>query len=101
MKRNSTAILILFAVFLLIVGLNFLFMVDDRENEESEQNGSRSSYRSTPFGTMAYYSLLEQSGYKVTRFEKPFTKLKERLDVHTLLVISPPPNAPFSEEEFK
>jgi hypothetical protein len=101
MKRNTTAIFLLLAIFLLIVGLNFLFMVDDRENEETEQNGSRSSYRSTPFGTMAYYSLLEQSGQKVTRFEKPFTKLKDRSDIHTLLVISPPPTAPFDDEEFK
>jgi hypothetical protein len=100
-KRNSTAIFLLLAIFLLIIGLNFLFMVDDRENEETEVTGSRSSYRSTPFGTMAYYSLLEKSGYAVTRFEKPFTKLKERSDIHTLLVISPPPNAPFDESEFK
>ncbi|MBI3651706.1 MAG: DUF4350 domain-containing protein [Acidobacteria bacterium] len=101
MKRNSTVILILLAVFLLLVGLNFLFMVDERENEETEQNGSRSSYRSTPFGTMAYYNLLEQSGYPVTRFEKPFTKLKERTDLHTLLLIAPPPTAGFDEAEFK
>ena len=100
MKRNSTAILLLLCVFLLIVGLNFVFMVDEQESQETEQTGSRSSYRSTPYGTMAYYTLLEQSGYKVTRFEKPFTKLEERTDLRTLVIISPPPGTVFQEEEF-
>jgi hypothetical protein len=101
MKRNSTAILLLLAVFLLIVGLNFVFMVDEQESQENEQSGSRSSYRSTPYGTMAYYTLLEQSGYKVTRFEKPLTKLKERLDVGTLVMIAPPAEMNPSDEELK
>ena len=100
MKRNSTAILLLLCVFLLIVGLNFVFMVDEQESQETEQYGNRSSYRATPYGTMAYYTFLEQSGYKVTRFEKPLTKLTERLDVKTLVIISPPPNLAFQEEEF-
>jgi hypothetical protein len=100
MKRNATAILLLLGIFLLIVGLNFVFMVDEQESQETEQTGSRSSYRATPYGTMAYYTLLEQSGYAVTRFEKPFTKLKERSDVTTLVIISPPPTSVFQEEEF-
>jgi hypothetical protein len=99
MKRNSTAILLLLAVFLLIVGLNFVFMVDEQESQETEQNGNRSSYRATPYGTMAYYTLLKQSGYPVTRFEKPFTKLKERAEVTTLVIISPPPTTVFQEDE--
>jgi hypothetical protein len=99
MKRNSIAILLLLGVFLLIVGLNFVFMVDEQESQENEQTGSRSSYRSTPYGTMAYYTLLEQSGYKVTRFEKPFTKLRERSDVNTLLIIAPPAETNPNEEE--
>jgi hypothetical protein len=101
MKRNSIAILLLLGVFLLIVGLNFVFMVDEQESQETEQNGSRSSYRSTPYGTMAYYTLLERSGYKVTRFEKPLTKLKERTDVNTLVIIAPPSEMNPGEEELK
>jgi hypothetical protein len=100
MKRNSTAILLLLGVFLLIVGLNFVFLVDEQESQETEQNGNRSSYRATPYGTMAYYTLLEQSGYPVTRFEKPFTKLKERAEVTTLVLISLPPTTVFQEDEF-
>jgi hypothetical protein len=100
LKRNATAILLLLGIFLLIVGLNFVFMVDEQESQETEQTGSRSSYRSTPYGTMAYYTLLQQSGYNVTRFEKPFTKLRERPEVSTLVIISPPPTVAFQEEEF-
>lgn len=101
MKRNSTAILLLLGIFLLIVGLNFVFMVEEQDSQENEQTGSRSSYRSTPYGTMAYYTLLEQSGYKVTRFEKPLTKLKERSDVSTLVMIALPSEMNPNDEEMK
>src|SRR5262249_4854448 len=101
MKRNASAILIVLFFFLVIVGLNFVFMTGEEENKETEENGNRSSYRSSPYGTLAYYTLLEQSGYPVTRLEKPFTKLKDRSDIGTLVIISLPPMMNPSEEEFK
>jgi hypothetical protein len=101
MKRNSTAIFLLLAIFLLIVGLNFVFMVDEQQEQETEQTGSRSSYRSTPYGTMAYYSLLEQSGYPVTRFEKPLTQLSENKAISTLVIIAPPALTLPDEAELK
>jgi hypothetical protein len=101
MKRNSTAILLLLFIFLLIVGLNFVFMVDEQQTQETEQNGSRSSYRSTPYGTMAYYTLLERNGYEVTRFEKPFGKLNEQPAISTLVIIAPPVLSSPDPEELK
>jgi hypothetical protein len=101
MKRNASAILIILFFFLVIVGLNFVFMTGEDESKETEENGNRSSYRSSKFGTLAYYTLLEQSGYPVTRFEKPFTKLKDRTDIGTLVIISLPPLLNPSQEEFK
>src|SRR5262249_11266472 len=101
MKRNASAILIVLFFFLVIVGLNFVFMTGDEEDKETEENGNRSSYRSSKFGTLAYYTLLEESGYAVTRFEKPFTKLKDRSDIGTLVIISLPPPLNPSQEEFK
>ncbi len=101
MKRNASAILIVLFFFLVIAGLNFVFMTGEEEAKETEQNGKRSSYRSTPYGTLAYYTLLEQSSYPVTRFEKPFTKLKERPDIGTLVIISLPPITNPSPEEFE
>src|SRR6266850_3605523 len=89
MKRNANAILLIVALFLVVVALNFVFFVDSRGTDEDELTGDRSSYRSTPFGTRAFYTLLEENGYKVARFEKPFTELKDH-DPETLIIISPP-----------
>ena len=100
MKRNSSAILLVALLFLVLVGLNFFFFIDDPQAQETEQTGSRSSYRATPYGTLAFYTLLEESGYPVTRLEAPYTRLKERGDIGTLVIISPPETANFSEEEF-
>jgi hypothetical protein len=100
MKRNLGALLLILFFFLLIVGVNFVFMNEEQENKENEQFGNRSSYRSTPYGTMAYYTLLEESGYEVTRLERPFTTLKDRSDIGTLVLISLPPLSNPNEEEF-
>jgi len=89
MKRNASAILLLVALFLVVVALNFAFFVDTRATEEDELTGDRSSYRATPYGTLAFYTLLEESGYPVGRFEKPFTELKDH-QPETLIVIAPP-----------
>ncbi len=100
MKRNARAILLIVSLFLLVVALNFLFFVDKRATgEEDEQTADRSSYRSTPYGTLAWYTLLEESHYNVTRFEKPFTELKEH-EPGTLLVIAPPDTHNPDKEEF-
>src|SRR5215813_13032357 len=98
MKRNTTAILILLGAFLLVVALNFVFFVDSRPQFETETTGNRSSYRTTPFGTSAFYTLLEESGYKVARFRKPFTQLKQS-DPSLLLIIAPPESNNPTEDE--
>lgn len=98
MKRNANAILLILALFLVVVALNFVFFVDSRGTDEDELTGDRSSYRSTPFGSRAFYTLLEETGYKVARFEKPFTELKDR-DPGTLIVIAPPVTHNPDEEE--
>lgn len=101
MKRNASAILLIGALFLVLVALNFVFFVDKRATgEEDELQADRSSYRSTPYGTLALYTLLEESHYTVTRFEKPFTELKDH-EPGTLLVIAPPDNHSPDEKEFE
>lgn len=101
MKRNASAILLLVSLFLLIVALNFVFFIDKRgTGEEDELTADRSSYRSTPFGTLAFYTLLEESHYTVARFDKPFTELKDH-EPGTLLVIAPPATHNPDQEEFE
>jgi len=87
MKKNWSAILLVLALFALLIALNFIFFVDPREVEENEVTGSRSSYRATPFGTLAFYTLLEESGYPVERFERPLTELKQN-GPGTLVIIA-------------
>lgn len=101
MKRNASAILLLVSLFLLVVALNFVFFIDQRATaEEDELTADRSSYRATPYGTLAFYTLLEESHYDVTRFEKRFTELKDR-EPGTLLVIAPPDTHNPDQEEFE
>ena len=72
MKRSTSAILLVLVIFFFLVALNFVFFVDTQTAEEDEQSGNRSSYRTTPYGTQAFYTLLEESGYPVPRLEKPY-----------------------------
>src|SRR5215210_3353865 len=90
MKKNASAILLIVAIF----------VVDTSAAEENEQNGDRSSNRATPYGTLAYYTLLKESGYPITQFEKPLTELKPG-DVGTLIVIAPPVTNNPGQDEFK
>jgi hypothetical protein len=99
MKRNASAIILVALLFVLLVGLNFVFFVDRSDAEENEFTGDRSSYRSTPYGTLAFYTLLEESHYDVTRFEKPFTELKDH-EPGTLVMVTPPDMHSPDEEEF-
>src|SRR6185503_19431469 len=99
MRRNAKAILLVAGLFALLVALNFLFFVDTRATDEDELTGDRSSYRSTPYGTRAFYTLLEESNYDVIRLEKPFTQLQYG-QPGTLIVIAPPEAHNPDEEEF-
>ena len=101
MKRSTGAILLVVGLFVLFVALNFIFFVDSKEVEEDEFEANRSSYKTTPYGTHAFYSLLEESGYQLTRFERPLTDLSTRKDIGTLFVISPPPVPGFGKSEMQ
>ncbi|HVG20335.1 MAG TPA: DUF4350 domain-containing protein [Blastocatellia bacterium] len=101
MKSNASAILLVVALFAVLVALNFIFFVDTREANEDEKSADRSSYRTTPYGTHAFYALLEESNYPVTRLEKPFTAMTERDEVGTLVIISLPDTNNPDEEEFQ
>lgn len=101
MKRGTSGILLVGGLFALLVLINFIFFVDSSGAEENEWNGNRSSYRATPYGTLAFYTLLEESGHKVTRFQLPYTGLIASPDVGALVIIAPPPYRNPSEEEIE
>jgi hypothetical protein len=99
MRRNVLTIVIVVVVLLLFIGLNAVFLAQPEE-EETEQTGSRSSYRGTRYGTLAYFLLLSEMGFAVTRFEEPFTALPES-GVGALFVITPRADHQPTEEEFE
>lgn len=101
MKKNTSAILLVAGLLIVFIGLNFLFIVDTPGVEENEQTGKRSSYLSTPFGTLAFYTLLEESGYRVTRLNRPFTELASHDEIGTLVIIGLPAANNPSQDEFK
>src|SRR5690242_1441329 len=101
MKRSTSAILLMLVIFLIIVALNLLFFVDTQQAEEDESTGNRSSYRTTPYGTQAYYTLLAESGYPVTRLERPYTAITDADDIGTLILIALPDSGSPSKEEFE
>src|SRR5215813_1438754 len=91
MNRTTKAILLVGGLFLLLVALNFFFSAGSRESQETETTGNRSSLAARPYGTLAYYTLLEDSGYPVTRLVKPYTALQDSSEIGTLIIISLPP----------
>src|SRR5215813_1442477 len=93
MKKGTKAVLLVGGLFILFVGLNFFFSAGSRQSEENETNGNRSTFASSPYGTLAYYSLLEESGLPVTRLTRPYTSLTESSDIKTLVIISLPPTS--------
>src|SRR5215472_1309646 len=100
MRTGSKGVLLVVCIFVVFIALNLLFFVDSRQSTETEENGDRSSYHSTPYGTLAYYTLLEQNGVQVSRLERPLTALKSAADPGTLFVIAPPVKYNPSREEF-
>src|SRR5262249_61208600 len=91
MNKTTKAILLVGGLFLLLVALNFFFSAGSRASQETETNGNRSSFVATPYGTLAYYTLLQDSGYPVTRLVQPYTSLQDSSEIGTLIIISLPP----------
>jgi hypothetical protein len=86
MRRNFLTILLVGAILGLLIALNALFVANPAE--ETETNGDRSSYKGTRYGTLAFYTLLDEAGYAVSRLEEPYTSLSAS-SIDTLVVITP------------
>jgi hypothetical protein len=74
--RQRFVIILMFvlAVGILIV-INSFAYVQEEEKQDSELAPNRSSYNAGATGTRAFYDLLNESGYKVTRWREPPQKL--------------------------
>lgn len=99
MRQHLITVILIVVVLALLVCLNVLF-VSDRPRNEDEVTGSRSSYSASPYGTLAFYTFLAESGHEVVRFERPLTELADS-EIGTLVLIAPDPMYPVAEEELE
>jgi hypothetical protein len=58
-----------------LIAINSFAYVQEEEKVDSEMAPNRSSYNAGATGTRAFFDLLNESGYKVTRWREPATKL--------------------------
>lgn len=75
MRSNLRLTLTLLVVLLLLVGLNAASYVEIETAAETEAEPNRSTTNAGATGTRAFYELLQESGYKVARWQEPFARL--------------------------
>lgn len=92
-ERSDRRLLIWAGVFILfiIVALTFL-------SQDEEESGIPSTYSAQRSGAKAAFLLLQQSGYKVQRWEQAPSDLPAD-PVHTVLVLASPFRAPTHDEK--
>jgi hypothetical protein len=102
MNRKSFLNIFIIAVIVAgLVGLNLLFYVKPEPPQEDELTGDRSTYCARAYGTLGYYTLLEESGYPVGRWRRPYTELKDSPAVRALVIVSPRQQSKPGKKEFE
>lgn len=97
MNRNVLTIGFFGLVLLVIIGLN-LILTAPPSVVENEASGSRSSYKGSPYGTLAYHDLLAAQGHRVSRHELPYADLKDT-SIATFIVVAPDATIGMTEED--
>ncbi|MDW8238162.1 MAG: DUF4350 domain-containing protein [Acidobacteriota bacterium] len=99
MKRATTNSLIVLIILLVLVGLNLVLYTDPYADEETEETGSRSTYSARPYGTRAFYLLLQELGYRTIQFTDSLERLHAYPDIKALFIISPSLLYPYTSQE--
>lgn len=74
--RQRLLIILMFVVAVgVLIAINSFAYVQEEDKVDSETAPNRSSYNAGATGTRAFFDLLSESGYKVTRWREPSTKL--------------------------
>lgn len=71
MKQKLFICFFLILLVVVLVGLNAATYVQREKTPDSEMQPNRSTYNSGATGTQAFYTLLAESGRKVTRWQEP------------------------------
>src|SRR6266550_3716509 len=75
MRQRFGIILMFVLAVVILIAINSLAYVQEEDKQDSELAPNRSSYNAGATGTRAFYDLLNESGYKVTRWREPPEKL--------------------------
>lgn len=94
--RNGLAVGLIVVVLVL---LNIIFSAGRTDAGEDEESGDRSSYTGRTCGTRAFYTLLEESGYPVSRLREPLSFL-DRQQPGVLFLVEPSSSIPLNKTEF-
>ncbi len=84
--KNS---LLVAVVLVLLLGLNLLLYVKPEPLEESDWFADRSTHSGRPYGTLAAYLLLQESGLRVGRWEQDYRALERTQDVRAVVFVEP------------
>src|SRR6266446_6756577 len=75
MRQRFGIILMFVLAVVILIAINSVAYVREEDKQDSELAPNRSSYNAGATGTRAFYDLLNESGYKVTRWREPPEKL--------------------------
>ena len=89
MRQKLTIFLLFIVLILILVGLNAASYVQKEKTPDTEISPNRSTFNSGTTGTLAFYSLLSETGRKVVRWQEPVGGLLDygRNSVQTFVVI--------------
>jgi len=101
--RQKLAIFVGFFLLLaILVGLNAATYVQREKTPDTETEPNRSTYNSGVTGTQAFYTLLFETGRRVTRWRSTVDMLRtEKRDPVSTFVIMGPTRRPIDETEWK
>jgi hypothetical protein len=100
--RQRLGILIgLVVLVFVLIGLNAATYVQQEKTPDSESRPNRSTYNPGATGTQAFYTLLSETGRKVTRWREPMDVLKTKRDKPAVLVVIGETRRPFDEVEVR
>ena len=98
--RQRLGILIgLIVLVFILIGLNAATYVQQEKTPDSETRPNRSTYNPGATGTQAFYTLLAETGRKVSRWREPMDALKTKRDKPAVLVVIGDTRRPFDEIE--
>ena len=99
MRQRLGIFIGLILLMFVLVGLNAATYVQQEKTPDSELRPNRSTFNAGATGTQALYTLLAETGRKVTRWREPMDALRSQRDKPSVFVVVGGVRRPFDEIE--